>query len=139
MIIIEVVAYVCQGGFAVIDVGNHGHVPDVELVVHDGTHLLGGKVHLHLQSFRDVLGKGVSRCTVLAIKWDIQERYDTGISPWLRRLGLKDRYCVAAASYNRLTVGTEGILASPMGAVVHLDDIHQSEGIPSRAIGIVSL
>jgi hypothetical protein len=41
-------SYISQGGFAVIDVGNHGHVPDVELVVHDGSHLLGGKVHLHL-------------------------------------------------------------------------------------------
>jgi hypothetical protein len=40
------IPYICQGGFSVIDVGNHGHVPDVELVVHDGTHLLGGKVHL---------------------------------------------------------------------------------------------
>ena len=41
-------SYISQGGFAVIDVGNHGHVPDVKLVVHDGSHLLGGKVHLHL-------------------------------------------------------------------------------------------
>jgi hypothetical protein len=40
------IAYISQGGFSVIDVRNHGHVPDVELVVHDGTHLLGGKVHL---------------------------------------------------------------------------------------------
>ena len=38
--------YVCQSGFTVIDVGNHGHIPDVELVVHDGPHLLGGKVYL---------------------------------------------------------------------------------------------
>ena len=41
-------SYISQGRFSVIDVGNHGHVPDVELVVHDGSHLLGGKVHLHL-------------------------------------------------------------------------------------------
>ena len=32
-----------------IDVGNHGHVPDVELVVHDGPHLFGCKVHLGIQ------------------------------------------------------------------------------------------
>ena len=44
------VTYVSQSGFSVIDVGNHGHVPDVELVVHDGTHLLGGKVHLFIDN-----------------------------------------------------------------------------------------
>ena len=43
----HIFSYISQGGFAVIDVSNHGHVPDVELVVHDGSHLLGGKVHLH--------------------------------------------------------------------------------------------
>ena len=31
-----------------IDVSNHGHVPDIELVVHDGSHLLGGKIHLDI-------------------------------------------------------------------------------------------
>jgi hypothetical protein len=38
--------YVGQRGLAVVDVRNHGHVSDVELEVHDGTHLLGRKVHL---------------------------------------------------------------------------------------------
>ena len=33
-----------------IDVGNNGHVPDVELVVHDGPHLFGCKVHLGIQT-----------------------------------------------------------------------------------------
>jgi len=35
-----------KGGLSVIDVGNHTHGPDVVLQVHDGTHLVYGKVHL---------------------------------------------------------------------------------------------
>ena len=37
---------VSKGRFAVIDVGNHGHVPDVGPTVHDLTDLVYGKVHL---------------------------------------------------------------------------------------------
>ena len=35
-----------QGGLAVIDVGNHGHVPDVLLLVHESTNLVDREVHL---------------------------------------------------------------------------------------------
>jgi hypothetical protein len=33
----------------VIDVGNNTHVTNVMLVVHDGTHLVRSKVHLHIK------------------------------------------------------------------------------------------
>ena len=49
--------YVSQSGFAVIDVGNHGHVPYIELVVHDGPHLLGGKVYLYNKD--DITGSNI--------------------------------------------------------------------------------
>ena len=35
-----------QGGLAVIDVGDDGHVPDVVLPVHDGPDLGDGEIHL---------------------------------------------------------------------------------------------
>jgi hypothetical protein len=35
-----------QGGLAVVDMGNHGHVADVEPLVHNGADLVDGKVHL---------------------------------------------------------------------------------------------
>lgn len=38
-----------QGGLAVIDVRDHGHVTDVGLLVHDGTDLVDCKVHLQGQ------------------------------------------------------------------------------------------
>ena len=35
-----------QGGLAVVHVGNHGHVPDVPLLVHTLSHLVYREVHL---------------------------------------------------------------------------------------------
>ena len=35
-----------QGGLAVVHVGNHGHVPDVPLLVHTFSHLIYREVHL---------------------------------------------------------------------------------------------
>ena len=37
---------VCEGGLAVVHVGNHGHVPDVLLLVHTFSHLVSCEVHL---------------------------------------------------------------------------------------------
>ena len=37
---------VCQGGLAVVHVGNHGHVSDVPLLVHAFSHLVYCEVHL---------------------------------------------------------------------------------------------
>jgi hypothetical protein len=37
----------------VIDVGNHGHVPDIELIVHDGTHLLSGEIYLYFDYMKE--------------------------------------------------------------------------------------
>ena len=42
------ITYISQSRFAMIDMGNDGHVPYVELVVHDGPHLFGSKVHLQV-------------------------------------------------------------------------------------------
>lgn len=37
---------VCQRGLSMVHVGNHRHVPDVGLLVHDGTDLIHCEVHL---------------------------------------------------------------------------------------------
>ena len=38
-----------QGGLAVIHVGDHGHVPDVPLLVHAFSHLVYCEVHLKVE------------------------------------------------------------------------------------------
>ena len=35
-----------QGGFAMVHVGDHGHIPDVVLLVHAFSHLVYRKIHL---------------------------------------------------------------------------------------------
>ena len=47
---------VCQGGLAVIDVSNHGHVSDILLFVHDLTDLVNREVD-HIAGDSDVLNK----------------------------------------------------------------------------------
>lgn len=50
-----------QRGFAVVHVGDHGHVPDVGLFVHDGPYLVYCEVHLEGGD------KGDSVCTETAL------------------------------------------------------------------------
>ena len=38
-----------ESGLAVVDVGDHGHVPDVLLFVHAFSHLVGCEVDLEMQ------------------------------------------------------------------------------------------
>jgi hypothetical protein len=44
---------VSQGGLAVIHVGDHGHVPDVGLLVHTFSHLVHSKVHLEKEKIKN--------------------------------------------------------------------------------------
>lgn len=41
---------VCQSWLSMVNVRNHRHVTDVGLLVHDGTNLVNGKVHLRKQN-----------------------------------------------------------------------------------------
>ena len=45
-----------QRGLAVVNVSNHGHVPDIVFPVHDATDLINGKVHLKKLTYFQYVG-----------------------------------------------------------------------------------